>query len=187
MSSAQGSPLLNCTWREIPLNSSWQRQRAGRQIKESQSKRPINTSHSLASLQTPSPWPGLHAPPANPQSWAAWRVRKRRMQVSSWVHVALLHIAERCPSFQLCLVCHTLGVSGALLFFTYTSDVPSGTRCLKLLLKEARSRPTKRKKKKKKRSHVTQNCNINKVACFDLKSLITVKSLTIKSFTNRLQ
>lgn len=45
--------LLNCTWREIPLNSSWQRQWAGRQIKQSLSRSPINTSHSLASLQTP--------------------------------------------------------------------------------------------------------------------------------------
>lgn len=48
---AQGSPLLNCTWREIPFNSSWRRQWAGRQIKQSQSRRPINTSHSLACLQ----------------------------------------------------------------------------------------------------------------------------------------
>lgn len=103
MSSAQGSPLLNCTWREIPLNSSWQRQWAGMQIKESQSKRPINTSHSLASLQTLSPWPGLHAPPANPQSWAAWHVRERRMQVSSWVHAALLHTRCVLSLVSLCL------------------------------------------------------------------------------------
>lgn len=65
MARAQGSPLLNCTWREIPLNSSWQRQWAGRQIKQSLSRSPINTSHSLASLQTPSPQPSLYAPPAN--------------------------------------------------------------------------------------------------------------------------
>lgn len=76
MSRAQGSPLLNCTWREIPLNSSWQRQWAGRQIKQSQSRRPINTSHSLALLQTPPPWPSLYAPPANPQSWAALHVHQ---------------------------------------------------------------------------------------------------------------
>lgn len=158
MSSAQGSPLLNCTWREIPLNSSWQRQWAGRQIKESQSKRPINTSHSLASLQTLSPWPGLHAPPANPRSWAAWHVHERRMQVSSWVHAALLHTrcvlypSSRSASTETALfrLCHTVEVSGALLFFTYTSDVPSGTRWLKLLLKEARSRPAKHKKKMKR-------------------------------------
>lgn len=48
---AQGSPLLNCTWREIPFNSSWQRQWAGTQIKQSQSRRPINPSHSLACLR----------------------------------------------------------------------------------------------------------------------------------------
>lgn len=40
--------LLNGTWREIPLTSSWQRHSAGRQIKQPLSKSPINTSHSPA-------------------------------------------------------------------------------------------------------------------------------------------
>lgn len=65
------TPPTNCTWREIPLNSSWQRQWAGRQIKQSPSRSPINTSHSLASLQTPPPPPppprtSLHAPTTKP-------------------------------------------------------------------------------------------------------------------------
>lgn len=64
---------------------------------------------------------------------------------------------------------YTVDVSGpALVFFTYTSDVPSGTSWVKLLLKEARRRPARHmnelKKKEKKIRH--------KVTCFDLTSLI---------------
>lgn len=58
MSRAQGSPLLNCTWREIPLNSSWQTQWAGRQIKQVTEQKPYKyitftclTSNGFSSAQ----------------------------------------------------------------------------------------------------------------------------------------
>lgn len=45
--------LLNCTWREILLNSSWQRQGAGSEIKQSLSRSLLNTTHSLADFKQP--------------------------------------------------------------------------------------------------------------------------------------
>ena len=84
--------LLNCTWREIPLNSSWQRQWAGRQIKQSLSRSPINTSHSLASLQTP-PQPGLYAPPADPQRRAAFNMFTRSARLKRHILRVIFHPA----------------------------------------------------------------------------------------------
>lgn len=194
MSRAQGSPLLNCTWREIPLNSSWQRQRTGRHIKQSLSRSPINTSHSLASLQTsPPPRPGLCAPSNNAaEPGRAFNMFARR----TFSHLKRTSLTAcylsscSAENTSACSPPHTVDVSGAVVFFTYTSDVPSGTRWAKLLLKEARRRPAKRRGEKKekekrrgKKSHVKHICNIN--SCFDLISLITVYSSTFKSFRKR--
>lgn len=66
---------------------------------------------------------------------------------------------------------HSVGGSAALLFLTYTSDVPSGTMWLKLLLKEARRRPANQMKEPRKHRSAdvlnnsvvfnVQKCNLN--------------------------
>ena len=140
------------------------RQWAGRQIKQSPSRSPINTSHSLASLQTPPPQPlRSSCEPTEPS--CVQHVQEedtvshlKRNIFSHFTSPAVCYLSSHSPATpprfkQNCSVCfsrHAVDVSGALVFFTYTSDVPSGTRWLKLLLKEARRWPAKNERRKKR-------------------------------------
>ena len=196
MSRAQGSPLLNCTWREIPLNSSWQRLRTGRHIKQSLSRSPINTSHSLASLQTsPPPRPSLCAPSCNAaEPGRAFNVmfsRGARFLILSAHHwLCVIFHPARPEHFYSFPASHRGRLRGRGFLHIHlwrpvrhqmSEAAPEGGQEATC---KARGKKKKRKRKKeRKKSHVKHICNIN--TCFDLISLITVYSSTFKSFRKR--
>lgn len=174
--------LLNCTWREIPLNSSWQRQWAGRKIKRSLSRSPINTSHSLASLPTP-----LHL-------GAYARATALALQSPAALTPGFFFFPVLSANIFLRVVCFSSGLS--LSGSAEAGFVRWGPRVPPLRLRElwlsSRTPPTshrapddwsrcwrrpgpdlhttrrKKKKKKEREGSVTHICFFNNVACLDL-------------------